>query len=214
MGEAEFRDRIAYGIPDILGRDRHLYAGEETLVVGSGHSAANALLELAELAETEPRTSILWATRGTDLARIFSGGDADQLPARGELGADVRALVDSGRVNLRTGFAVVGAHAEERGIVVKGETADGLRRIGPVDRIIAATGQRPDLSLTRELRLDLDPWLESAKALGPLIDPEPAFLRLGAAARASRAGASGARLLHGRHQELWPRADFPAAHRL
>ena len=28
-----------------------------------------------------------------------------------------------------------------------------------------------DLSLTRELRLDLDPWLESAKALGPLIDP-------------------------------------------
>ena len=52
-----------------------------------------------------------------------------------------------------------------------GETADGLRRIGPVDRIIAATGQRPDLSLTRELRLDLDPWLESARALGPLIDP-------------------------------------------
>ena len=58
-----------------------------------------------------------------------------------------------------------------KGIVVEGETADGLRRIGPVDRIIAATGQRPDLSLTRELRLDLDPWLESAKALGPLIDP-------------------------------------------
>ena len=47
----------------------------------------------------------------------------------------------------------------------------GRRRIGPVDRIIAATGQRPDLSLTRELRLDLDPWLESTKALGPLIDP-------------------------------------------
>jgi hypothetical protein len=61
---------------------------------------------------------------------------------------------------------------QERGaIVVKGETAKGLRWIGPVDRIIAATGQRPDLSLTRELRLDLDPWLESAKALGPLIDP-------------------------------------------
>ena len=56
-------------------------------------------------------------------------------------------------------------------IVVEGATADGLRRIGPVDRIIAATGQRPDLALTRELRLDLDPWLESAKALGPLIDP-------------------------------------------
>ena len=52
VGEAEFADRIAYGIPDILGRDRHLYAGRKTLVVGSGHSAANALLELAQIAET------------------------------------------------------------------------------------------------------------------------------------------------------------------
>ena len=52
MGEAEFADRIAYGIPDILGRDRHIYAGRKTLVVGSGHSAANALLELAHLAES------------------------------------------------------------------------------------------------------------------------------------------------------------------
>ena len=46
-----------------------------------------------------------------------------------------------------------------------------VRGLGPVERIIVATGQRPDLNLTRELRLDLDPWLESTKALGPLIDP-------------------------------------------
>ena len=170
-GEAELSDRVAYGIPDILGRDRRHYAGRRTLVVGSGHSAANALLDLAQLADADPGTTFLWATRATDLARIYSGGDADQLPARGELGANVRGLVDQGRVSLVTGFAIL-ALSEERGaIIVKGETANGLRWIGPVDRIIAATGQRPDLSLTRELRLDLDPWLESAKALGPLIDP-------------------------------------------
>jgi hypothetical protein len=74
-------------------------------------------------------------------------------------------------VNLRTGFAVLALRAEYDRILVKAETADGLRWIGPFDRIIAATGQRPDLTLTRELRLDLDPWLESTKALGPLIDP-------------------------------------------
>ena len=170
-GERELRERIAYGIPDILGRDRNSYAGVTTLVVGSGHSAGNTLLELAELAKTEPRTSILWATRSTDLARIFSGGDADQLPARGELGANVKELVDRGTAILRTGFAVLALREENDRIVVNGETADGLRWIGPVDRIIAATGQRPDVSLTRELRLDLDPWLESTKALGPLIDP-------------------------------------------
>jgi thioredoxin reductase len=171
VGETEFADRIAYGIPDILGRDRHLYAGRKTLVVGSGHSAANALLELVQLAKTEPRTSFLWATRSSNLARIYSGGDADQLPAHGELGADVRALVDNGRVTLVTGFAAVALRQDNKGIILEGEATEGPRRIGPVDRIIAATGQRPDLSLTRELRLDLDPWLESAKALGPLIDP-------------------------------------------
>ena len=51
------------------------------------------------------------------------------------------------------------------------ERGDDPRILGPVDRIIVCTGQRPDLSLTRELRLDLDPWLESARALGPMIDP-------------------------------------------
>ena len=171
VGEVEFSDRIAYGVPDILDRDRPLYTGRKTLVVGSGHSAANALLELAQLAETEPRTSFLWATRSADLARIYSGGDADQLPARGELGANIRELVDQGRIELTTGFAILALREERGAIAVQGETTKGVQWIGPVDRIIAATGQRPDLSLTRELRLDLDPWLESTKALGPLIDP-------------------------------------------
>lgn len=170
-GEVEFGSRIAYGIPDVLGRDRQTYAGRTTLVAGSGHSAANALLDLARLAETEPGTSALWVTRGTDLVRIHGGGDADALPARGELGSDVRDLAESGRVRLVTGFATIAIREVDGRLVVEGQTKDGVRTLGPVDRIIAATGQRPDLALTRELRLDLDPWLEGVKALGPLIDP-------------------------------------------
>ncbi|MER9070024.1 NAD(P)-binding domain-containing protein [Mesorhizobium sp. M0902] len=170
-GEAEFADRIAYGIPDILGRDRSLYAGKTTLVAGSGHSAANAVLDLASLANVEAGTAFIWTTRGTDLVRIYGGGDADQLPARGELGAEVRELAESGGVRLVTGFAAVSIRDANGRLVVEGQTRDGLQALGPVDRIIAATGQRPNLSLTRELRLELDPWLESVKALGPLIDP-------------------------------------------
>lgn len=170
-GEVEFADRIAYGIPDVLGRHRADYAGRTTLVVGAGHSAANSLLDLSRLARNEPDTRYLWATRSTNLIRIYGGGDADQLPARGELGADTRELVESGRVRLTTGFAIVALRQNNGRLLVEGETADGRQIIGPVDRIIAATGQRPDLCLTRELRLDLDPWLESAKTLGPLIDP-------------------------------------------
>ena len=170
-GEAGFGDWIAYGIPDVLGRHRDIYAGRTTLVVGAGHSAANALLDLTRLAETDSATTAIWATRSTNLIRIYGGGDADQLPARGELGAETRELVESGRVPLVSGFAILALREEDGRIIVEGETAEGAKTIGPIDRIVAATGQRPDLAMTRELRLDLDPWLESTKALGPLIDP-------------------------------------------
>jgi thioredoxin reductase len=170
-GEAENADRIAYGIPDVLGRDRAAYEGRTTLVVGAGHSAANELLDLAKLAERDPATTIVWVTRGANLMRVYGGGPADQLPARGELGSKLKALVDSGRVTLVAGFSVTRVRAVGDQVVLEGKTADGVRKVGPVDRIVVTTGQRPDLNLTRELRLDLDPWLESAKALGPLIDP-------------------------------------------
>jgi thioredoxin reductase len=170
-GEAENADCIAYCIPDVLGRDRVTYEGKAILVVGAGHSAANVLIDLAKLAERDPATSIVWVTRGANLMRVYGGGRADQLPARGELGSKLKALVDSGRVTLVAGFSVTRVRAVGDQIALEGETADGVREVGPVDRIVVTTGQRPDLNLTRELRLDLDPWLESSKALGPLIDP-------------------------------------------
>jgi thioredoxin reductase len=170
-GEAEHGNRIAYGIPDVLGRDRADYEGRTVLVVGGGHSAANVLLDLAHLAERDPRTMIVWATRGENLMRVYGGGRADQLPARGELGSNLKALVVSGRVTLVAGFSATRVRPSGDRVVLEGGTAEGVRELGPVDRVVVATGQRPDLSLTRELRLALDPWLESTKALGPLIDP-------------------------------------------
>lgn len=164
-------DRIAYGIPDVLGRDRKTYAGQTTLVVGAGHSAANVLLDLAQLAERDPRNIIVWAVRGTNLVRVYGGGPADKLPARGELGSKLRALVGANRVTLVSGFAATAVRKAGTQLIVEGEAVDGSRQLGPVDRIVVATGQRPDLALTRELRLDLDPSLESSRALGPLIDP-------------------------------------------
>ena len=138
---------------------------------GAGHSAANVLIDFARLAERSPETKIVWVVRGTNLIRVYGGGLADQLPARGELGAHVKDLVDSGRVTLVLGFSTTAVRRYGEQVILEGETADGPRTLQPVDRVIVATGQRPDLSLTRELRLDLDPWIESAKALGPMIDP-------------------------------------------
>ncbi|MDR6828999.1 thioredoxin reductase [Bosea sp. BE271] len=170
-GEEALHDRITYGIPDVLGRDRSTYAGRSILVIGAGHSAANVLLDLEELAAAEPGTKTIWVTRGRDLSRVFGGGANDQLAARGDLGQRLRRLVEEGRVSLVSGFGVTGVREDGGRLFVDGEVDDVGRTIGPVDRIVGCTGQRPDLSLTRELRVEFDPWLESAKALGPLIDP-------------------------------------------
>jgi thioredoxin reductase len=171
IGEAELSDRIAYGLPDVLGRDRARYEGRTTAVVGAGHSAANVLIDLARLAERSPQTRIVWIVRGTNLIRVYGGGLADQLPARGELGAHVKDLVDDGRVTLVLGFPVGAVRAAGDRMLIESDITEGPRTVGPFDRILVATGQRPNLSITRELRLDLDPWIESAKTLGPMIDP-------------------------------------------
>jgi len=47
----------------------------------------------------------------------------------------------------------------------------GGRELGPFDEIIAVTGFRPDLTILTEVRLDLDPAVESPRVLAPLIDP-------------------------------------------
>lgn len=168
LGEIAHADRISYGIPDVLETERQRYAGKRVLVVGCGHSAANALLDLATLARQVPGTSIVWAVRGTDLRRAFGGGEADALQARGALGTALRHLQESGAVELVRGFRVAAVTTDGDRLTVLDQTG---RRIEGVDEIIGATGQRPDLVPLRELRLRLDPWLECAEALGSLIDP-------------------------------------------
>ena len=171
IGEAAASAFIAYGIPDVLGVHRRTYAGKRVLVVGGGHSAANVLLDLAQLAGADSPMRVTWAIRGTNLVRVFGGGVADQLPARGKLGSDLKSLIESERLELVTGFAADHVDVRNGEITVAGRIADNATTLGPFDRIIVATGQRPDLAMTRELRLDLDPWLECPKILGPSIDP-------------------------------------------
>jgi len=158
-------------LPDVLGADRDRFAGKRTLVVGAGHSAANTLLLLAELAETEPGTSVTWAIRGTDPGKVYGGGAADALPARGTIGTRLRALVESGAVELVTGFTIHAFTTRPDGSVnVKGATGSLAVEL-EVDQVAAATGFRPDLAMLREVRLDLDSVVEAPSRIAPLIDP-------------------------------------------
>ncbi len=129
--------------PGCPGRERGDYAGKTTLVVGGGHSAANVLLDLARLAEDAEGTVILWATRGSELTRLYGGGANDKLAARGALGSNLRALVEGGRVRPTKGFAVTGVKPEGERLLVEGETSCGPRVLGPVDNLVAATASGP-----------------------------------------------------------------------
>jgi thioredoxin reductase len=167
VGERAAADVITYGIPDVLGVSRERYRGRRVLVVGSGHSALNALLDLAQLADAEPATRIVWAIRRPSLGQMLGGARADQLEERGRLGSRVRRLLDTGRLELVTGFRCDRIKKTTDGVVASA----GPRALTAVDEIIVATGFRPDWSILAEVRLDLDPAVQSPRALAPLIDP-------------------------------------------
>lgn len=172
-GERRAADRILYRIPQVHGRDRARYESKRIAVVGSGHSAFNAVIELAELAREAPETKIAWIVRRPDATSLYGGETGDALPARGALGSDVRALVESGKVQLHSGFRIAALDSGCCG----GSNCCGIsliaedgRRVA-VDEIVATTGFRPDLAMLSELRLDLHPAVESPSVLAEMIDP-------------------------------------------
>lgn len=169
VGEAEAIDRIAYGMPDVLGKDRARYAGKTVAVLGAGHSAIGTLTDLATLVTESPETKPVWLLRGNDPAKAFGGGANDKLAARGALGAAFASLVAAGRIQVESEFRVSHLANGPRLTVGAGSACCGRQVV--VDELIVATGFRPDLDFVRELRIQLDPAIECPVALAPLIDP-------------------------------------------
>jgi len=166
-GEKRAADHILYRIPDVHGSDRSRYVGKQVAVVGSGHSAFNALIELAELSRAAPDTKIVWVVRRNDVSAVYGGEAGDALPARGALGGRVRELVNSGAVQLETGFRIASLETDCCGVSLLAE--DGRRLT--VEEVVATTGFRPDLAMLSELRLNLHPAVESPTILADMIDP-------------------------------------------
>ncbi|TCJ00812.1 FAD-dependent oxidoreductase [Aeromicrobium sp. IC_218] len=170
VGESAHADRIAYRVPDLRdGATAQLYAGRHTVVAGTGASAKTALVELTRLARSAPGTRVTWIVRRPSVGDAFGGGEDDQLSERGALGTRARAAVGEGPVATRTGFRTESVTTGADGRLVIAST-DG-QSIDEVDRVIAVTGFRPDLTFLSEVRLDLDPRLQAPSALAPLIDP-------------------------------------------
>ncbi|MBX3010031.1 MAG: NAD(P)-binding domain-containing protein [Caldilineaceae bacterium] len=169
-GEKTNAAQISYGIPDVLGTKRSRYAGKRVAVVGGGHSAINAILELMDLHDTHPTTQLTWILRKANVAATYGGLGDDQLPGRGRLGMRIKTLVERGAVEVVTPFFTTRLEQTREGLRLMGDTPQGERAI-LVDEVISATGSRPDLSFLREVRLDLHPSVEAPSAIAPLIDP-------------------------------------------
>ena len=203
-GERALRNEIEYGVPDVCGRDRELYAGKHTLVVGSGHSAATTIVALAKLIQEDADTRLTWIVRHSSnetaepnpVAQISE----DRLPQRAELARCANALAagDSAGIVFWAGTSVESIAMAQGSFRV---TFQGLHEgILQFDRIVANVGGRPDLRLFDELQVHTccasDGPINLASALlnstspdclaqtthgrQTLINPEPDFYILGA----------------------------------
>lgn len=166
LGERTAADAITYGVPNILGAAREEYANKAVLVVGGGHSAFNALQDLVLLADEYKEMRVLWGIRSPSTHVVRSPVN-DELQERRRLEVRIQELLEQGRIEVFTELEIDAIQRKDNQLIVH----SGSRTLPPVDRIIAATGFRPNLDLLAELRTSLDPVTQSPIRLAPLIDP-------------------------------------------
>jgi thioredoxin reductase len=141
------------------------------LLIGHGHSTANAILVLRAIAEESSETHVTWATRSMNqrpCVEVFS----DPLPERQQVVAQANQLASRppGWLKLERRTSVENIGSQNGAFRV----ALGGRRVAIVDEIVALTGYRPDLSFLSELAIDIAPVTEGsarlARALSKVTD--------------------------------------------
>lgn len=166
-GERAAAGVVRYQIPDFAVPGP--FAGQHTVVVGAGHSAATAVIALARIASDHPGTRVTWVLRRAVAGHALGGAAADQLPERGALSVRAKKAVAAGLVTLVTGFRTERIRQDMAGHAVL--VAEDGRELDPAQAVVVLTGFRPDLSFLSEMRLDLDPVLQAPVRVAPVIDP-------------------------------------------
>lgn len=165
VGEIAARPHIAYGLEDVLGEKRAVYADRNVLVIGTGYSAATTVCNLAKLAEQHLSTWVIWLARGAGsqpIKRIVN----DPLRERDLLAVRANQLATRGDGNVefhaQTIIEAIECEAPDKGFKVRARRA-GKPRTWEVERIIANVGYTPNTELYRELQVH-----ECYATLGPM----------------------------------------------
>ncbi|WP_210409839.1 FAD-dependent oxidoreductase [Leptospira biflexa] len=169
--EKENHGQIFYGIPEVLGSLKKRFQNKKILVIGSGHSAINSIIELEKLKQEFESTDIHWVMRKNKINEVYGGGDNDALVARGVLGNKIKKLIEDNVISVYTPFHIHQINKRNGKFEFIGYQFDNLRELSGFDEIIVNTGSRPDTTITSELRVEYDSVVESVPALATLIDP-------------------------------------------
>lgn len=153
-GERELVGRVDRHLPADRESLRARYGGTRVLLIGSGHSAATALIEFDALASAGSAPSrVHWVCR----RRSFAARPDDPLPARGDLERRANHIAANAPwIQCHPGVVIEAAEAAANGVIEVALNNSG-GAIAPVrvrvDRILSLTGYRPDTDLSRELQV-------------------------------------------------------------
>jgi thioredoxin reductase len=161
QGESRLSRRPIRTLGELTSRIDEL-RGKRVLLLGDGHSAANAIGFLAALAEEAPSTRVVWATRAAN-RRPCEEVPNDPLPERRAVVDFANAVAENPPEFLRVERrAMIESVAQNNGHVVI--TLTGGRTVD-ADVIAAFTGYRPDGTFLSELTVETSPVTEGGARL-------------------------------------------------
>lgn len=160
-GESQLARRPIRTLGELQSRVDEL-RGKRVLMIGDGHSAANAIGFLAALAEEAPSTRVVWITRAAN-RRPCEEVPNDPLPERAAVVDFANALAANPPAFLRVERRAMIEHvAQNNGHVVVALTGN---RVVEADAIAAFTGYRPDAQFLSELTVETSPVTEGGARL-------------------------------------------------
>ena len=160
-GESRLARRPLRTLGD-LAANRTQLRGKRILVVGDGHSAANAIGVLDEVAREDPSTRVIWAMRAAN-RRPCEEVPNDPLPERRAVVDRANALAEAPPPFLTVERkAMIESIAQTNGHATI--TLTGNRSV-EADFIAAFTGYRPDGSFLSELAVEISPVSEGGARL-------------------------------------------------
>jgi thioredoxin reductase len=173
-GERRLNNRIVRQLCDFDGHDLKRWSGKKILLLGHGHSAANAVVALANVLKKNPATQLLWAVRSDKTKPVAEVPD-DPLRERGNIVNAANLLAQHPLENLRVlrrttveSFNIFGDSKNAQSVLtpikVKLKVWKDFQEV-EVDEIISLTGYRPDLEMLRELAADFSNVSEGARGL-------------------------------------------------